>query len=178
VICKEIVAFLNTDGGDIIIGVKDDGTVVGIDSIDETLRKISDIITNQIEPNPQNDISSEVRFDEGKTLIYIHVSKGSKNIYCQKKYGFSTNGCVIRIGTTSKSMTSEQIRIRYEYNFFDSEYMLKKRSGMAGLSFRELKIYYTEKGYHLDDKSFETNLSLRNSNGEYNLLAELLADRT
>jgi len=176
-ICKEIVAFLNTDGGDIIIGVKDNGSVVGVDNIDETLRKISDIITNQIEPNPQNDISSEVRFDKGKTLLYIHVSKGTKSIYCQKKYGFSTNGCVVRIGTTSKSMTTEQIRIRYEYNFYDFEYMVKKRSSMAGLSFRELKIYYTEKGYHLDDRSFESNLNLKNSDGDYNLLAELLADR-
>jgi len=177
VICKEIVAFLNTEGGDIIVGVKDDGTVVGVKKIDETLRKIADIITNQIEPNPQDDISSEVKFDEGKTLIYIHVSKGSKNIYCQKKYGFSTNGCLVRIGTTCRSMTSEQIRIRYESNFTDSEYMLKRRSQMADLSFRELKIYYTEKGYHLDDKSFEANLNLRNTEGDYNLLAELLADR-
>lgn len=50
-ICKEIVAFLNATGGTIIIGVKDDGTVVGVDKIDETFRKISDIITTQIEPN-------------------------------------------------------------------------------------------------------------------------------
>ena len=36
-------------------------------------------------------------------------------------------------------MTSEQIKIRYEQNFIDNEYMLKKRSSMADLSFRELK---------------------------------------
>lgn len=42
---------------------------------------------------------------------------------------------------------------------------------------RELKICYSKKGYHLDDKSFEANLNLKNENGEYNLLAELLADR-
>ena len=52
-ICKEIVSFLNTDGGTIIIGVKDDGTVIGVEKIDETLRKISDVISMQIEPNPR-----------------------------------------------------------------------------------------------------------------------------
>ena len=89
----------------------------------------------------------------------------------QKKYGFSSGGCVVRIGTTCKEMTPEQIKI------IDDEYMVKKRSSMGNLSFRELKIYYTEKGFHLSDSSIESNLNLRNKDGQYNLLAELLADR-
>ena len=64
-------------------------------------------------------------------------------------------------------MTPEQIRIRYERNFIDTEYMLKKKSSSAGLTFRELKIYYTEKGYHLDDRSFEGNLKLKTEEGHY-----------
>lgn len=176
-IVKKIVSFLNTDGGTIIIGVKDDGTVIGVDNIDEVLRKLSDIITSQIEPNPQDEITCELKFDEGKTLIIININKGRHHIYCQKKYGFSSAGCTIRIGTTCKEMTSEQIKIRYEKKFIDNEYMIKKRANYYDLSFRELKIYYSEKGYRLDDKSFETNFNLRNENGEYNLLAELLSDR-
>ena len=38
-------------------------------------------------------------------------------------------------------MTSEQIRIRYESKFIDSEYMLKKRASQLALTFKELKIY-------------------------------------
>lgn len=176
-ITKEIVSFLNGARGSIIIGVKDNGTVVGVDKVDEVLRKISDIITTQIEPNPQDEISSELKFDEGKTLIVIHINKGHNHIYCQKKYGFSSAGCTMRIGTTCKEMTPEQIKIRYEKKFIDNEYMLKKRANSSNLSFRELKIYYSEKNYHLEDKSFETNLNLRNEAGEYNLLAELLSDK-
>lgn len=74
-------------------------------------------------------------------------------------------------------MTSEQMKIRYEKKFIDNEYMLKKKSNSSGLSFKELKIYYSERNYHLDDKSFETNLNLRNEAGQYNLLAELLSDK-
>ena len=176
-ITKEIVSFLNGKGGTILIGVKDNGIVIGVDKIDEVLRKISDIITSQIEPNPQDEISCELKFDEGKTLIVIHINKGRNHIYCQKKYGFSSAGCTIRIGTTCKEMTPEQIKIRYEKKFIDNEYMLKKRANSSNLSFRELKIYYSEKNYHLEDKSFETNLNLRNEAGEYNLLAELLSDK-
>ena len=176
-ICKEIVSFLNADGGQILIGVDNDGNAIGVDKVDETLRKISDVITTQIEPNPQEEIRTEVKFDSGKTIIVLYISKGIKNIYCQKKYGFSSNGCSIRVGTTCKEMTPEQIRIRYEKNFYDEEYMLKKRASRTDLSFRELKIYYAEKGFHIDDSSFESNFNLRNKDGEYNLLAELLADK-
>lgn len=143
-VIKEIVAFLNGNGGTILVGVKDDGTVVGVDKIDEVLRKISDVITSQIEPNPQDEISSELKFVEGKTIIAIHIDKGQNYVYCQKKYGFSGKGCTIRIGTTCKEMTPEQIKIRYEQRFADSEYMLKKRSGSLDLYLENLK-YTTPK---------------------------------
>lgn len=176
-ICKEMVAFLNTNGGDIIIGVDDNGNVVGINNIDETAKKISDMITDQIEPNPQAIISSEIRYDEGKTLLVVHVQKGVRPLYCQKKYGFSSAGCVMRIGTTCKNMTPEQIRVRYEKNFIDSDLMVVTPAKYGSISFKTLKVYYAEKGYHLDDSSFEANLNLRTPNGEYNLLAELLSDK-
>lgn len=175
-ITKEIVSFLNTNGGTILIGVNDNGTVVGVQKIDETLRKISDIITTQIEPNSQDEITSEIKFDKGKTIIAINIKKGTKNIYCQKKYGFSSRGCSIRIGTICKEMTLDQIKIRYEKNFIDNDLILQKKSNLVDLSFRELKIYYNEKGYHINNNSFEANLNLKTSDGSYNLLAELLAD--
>ncbi|UQA84080.1 ATP-binding protein [Gardnerella vaginalis] len=127
------------------MGVKDKGAVVGVDKVDEVLRKISDVITTQIEPNPQDEISSELKFHEGKTLIVIHINKGRYHIYCQKKYGFSSTGCTVRIVTTCNEMTPEQIKIRYEKKFIDNEFMLKKKSNSSDLSFRELKIYYLEK---------------------------------
>lgn len=176
-ICKDIVAFLNTSGGDIIIGVDNNGEAVGLVNIDETSQKISDIITNQIEPNPQSVITSEIRYEEGKMLLVIHVQKGVRPLYCQKKYGFSSAGCVMRIGTTCKNMTPEQIRVRYERNFIDSDLMIATPARYGSISFKTLKIYYAEKGYHLDDSSFEANLNLRTQQGEYNLLAELLSDK-
>ena len=82
-ICREIVSFLNANGGDIVLGVADDGTIVGLNKIDETMRKIADIVTSQIEPNPQAIISSELRYFDGKTVLVLHISKGNRPIYCQ-----------------------------------------------------------------------------------------------
>ena len=51
---KEIVAFLNTDGGSIYIGVNDDGTVCGVQNLDESLKRVADILENQILPDLRN----------------------------------------------------------------------------------------------------------------------------
>ena len=50
---KEVVAFLNTHDGTIYIGVENNGAIIGVEKLDETLKKIGDIITTQILPNPQ-----------------------------------------------------------------------------------------------------------------------------
>lgn len=51
---KEIVALLNTDGGSIYIGVNDDGTVCGVQNLDESLKRVADILENQILPDPRS----------------------------------------------------------------------------------------------------------------------------
>lgn len=92
VICKEIVSFLNAEGGTIIIGVKDNGTVVGVDKIDETMRKISDVITTQIEPNPQDEIRSELKFENEKTLVFINITKAAEIFIARKNMDFHQPG--------------------------------------------------------------------------------------
>lgn len=44
---KEIVAFLNSDGGTVYIGVEDDGTINGVDDLDGTLKKLADMFESQ-----------------------------------------------------------------------------------------------------------------------------------
>lgn len=96
---KEIVAFLNSFDGTIYIGVEDDGTVIGVNNLDETQKRIADIITTQILPNPQSLIELGTKFIDGKNVIEIKVQKGNA-LYYIRKYGRSANGCFMRIGTT------------------------------------------------------------------------------
>lgn len=100
---KEIVAFLNSFDGTIYIGVEDDGTVIGVNNLDETQKRIADIITTQILPNPQSLIELGTKFIDGKNVIEIKVQKGNA-LYYIRKYGRSANGCFMRIGTTCRSM--------------------------------------------------------------------------
>lgn len=175
---KEIVAFLNTDGGSIYIGINDEGDVVGVENVDKQFLMIADMITQQIEPNPQELVKPELQFDEGKTIICIHVQKGFYPIYCQKKYGYSVNGCTIRIGTSSRSMTEDQIAARYAKKFAVlNDVMVRLPARYGDISFDILSMLLRNHGYHINPSSFEQNYQLKNEHGEYNMLAELLSDR-
>lgn len=114
---KEIETFLNTEGGTINVGISDKGDVLWINNIDKTLRQISNIITDQIEPNAIDSVKIEVEIIDGKLVIKITVKKGYASLYCIKKFGFSYNGSHYRVGSTSKSMTIEMIKKDWRSNF-------------------------------------------------------------
>ena len=173
---RAVVAFLNTDGGRVLIGVTDDGTVVGVNEVDKTLKQIADIITAQIEPSPTDSVKTEILMEEGKVLVSVSVLKGIKPIYCIKKYGFSSVGCPVRVGSTCREMTEEQIANRYKLKFLNNDLITEAVTNLPLLSFRSLKQYYLDKGYRLNEDNFETNLYLIAPSGKYNIMGELLSD--
>jgi predicted HTH transcriptional regulator len=174
---RELVSFLNAEGGIIYIGIQNDGTVIGVDNIDNTLKKISDCITDQIEPSPRGEVISEIIHEENRSIIAVNVKKGIKPLYCIKKYGFSSKGCLVRIGTTCKEMSPEEIQFRYKSQFINEDYMLLAPSKYAPLSFNMMKILLTSRGFRINENSFEASFNLRRNDGTYNLLAEILADQ-
>ena len=42
-ICKEVIAFANTKGGTLYIGVEDNGAVIGVDDPDDVILQISQV---------------------------------------------------------------------------------------------------------------------------------------
>lgn len=105
---KEVVAFLNTDGGVIYVGIEDDGSICGVDNIDDVMKKISNILIDGIIPNPQSLIKIKAINEENKWVLEIEIQKGN-SLYYIKRYGRSYKGCYIRVGTSVRSMTEEQI---------------------------------------------------------------------
>lgn len=173
---KEIESFLNTDGGTVYIGINDAGNVIGLNKLDIQLRAISDIISDQIEPNAIDCVRPEVEIIDDKMIIKIVIKKGYASLYCIKKYGFSSNGCHYRVGTTCKSMTLEMIKQRFESSLSGIDMMVRRESYYQDMSFTKFKLLLLENGYHIDENSFERNFKLRTNDGAYNYLAELLAD--
>lgn len=173
---KEIVAFLNTDGGTVYIGVNDDGSVCGVTNLDESLKKVADILENQILPDCRDFVELGTKFIEQKHVIEIKVQKG-ESLYYIKKYGRSAQGCFVRVGSTSRAMTEEQINIVHT-KYLDSKVKITEiASDIEKPTFQYLKLLLTEKGFTINEQTFLKNFHLLTKDGEYNKMAELLADK-
>ena len=86
-------------------------------------------------------------------------------------------GCLIRVGTTCKEMSPEEIEYRYSKNFIDNDFILEAPAHYSPLSFDMMKILLTSRGYHINELSFEQSFNLLRKDGSYNLMAELLSDK-
>lgn len=173
---KKIVAFLNSLGGTIYIGVEDDGTVIGIRYLDDNLKKIADIITTQIFTNPQSLIELGIKYIDGKNVVEIKVKKGN-SVYYIKKYGRSSSGCYVRIGTTCRSMSEDEIEKRYIDSLTITEKSIVDIAVLRDdFTFDKFKRYLVEKGIHINEETFYKNFNLIIKDGKFNILAELLAD--
>lgn len=173
---KEIDAFLNSFDGNIYIGVEDDGTVIGVENLDDVQKRIADIITTQILPNPQEYVTLGTQYVDGKNVVVISVRKG-KSLYYIKKYGRSAAGCFIRVGTSCRSMTEEQIEQRYIATLSIPEKAIKDIPVLRDdYTFNKLKQYLISHGIHIQEETFYKNFGLCTSDGKFNLLADILAD--
>ncbi len=172
---KEVVAFLNSaKGGDIYIGVEDDGTIAGVANPDKLQLAIIDRIKNNILPTTLGFFDVVRQEIDGKSVIKVIVTRGLEKPYYLKKYGMSPAGAYIRVGTGIQQLTTKMIDRLYATRTRDS--LRNIPSPRKKLSFHQLKIYYDEKGFTVND-SFLENLDLYTPNGELNYVAYLLADQ-
>ena len=107
---KTIVAFANTQGGKLIVGV-DDKThqIVGVEN--DILFQLMDGIANAISDScvPQIIPDIEPHTAEGKTVIVVSVEAGKNRPYYLKAKG-KDNGTYIRVAGTSRQAFSEKIK--------------------------------------------------------------------
>lgn len=174
---KEIDAFLNSFDGNIYIGIEDDGTVIGVENLDDVQKRIADIITTQILPNPQEYVTLGTQYVDGKNVVVISVRKG-KSLYYIKKYGRSAAGCFIRVGTSCRSMTEEQIEQRYIATLsIPRKTMKEELSPRQDLTFNQFQALLTFKNVHYNKETFEQNYNLRNNDDKFNYIAFLVSDQ-
>lgn len=171
---KEVIGFLNSNGGDLYIGVKDDLTVIGIEgNIDKVQLEIKDRIKNNIMPTSLGLFDILIEEYSGKKVIHISVAGGYEQPYYLKSKGMTPEGCFIRVGNSVEKMTEDRIKSLYSKRTRNS--LRNIISPKQELSFSQLKIYYEEMGYQIND-NFLKQLDLIMENGKYNYVAYLLSD--
>lgn len=106
-IYKEVIAFANTDGGILYVGVDNEGNAVGLSDVDREYTRITNGIRDAIAP----DVTMFVRFTiEDNRVVRIAVSEGTNKPYYLKGKGLKPNGVYVRQGTSSAPASPDLIR--------------------------------------------------------------------
>lgn len=170
---KEIIAFLNTHGGTIYIGVDDNGNVIGIpqklkDDYDE---KISAILTNNIKPNSRNNVTFS--YDEDNVLV-INIKEGDSKPYYLTEKGPKPSGTYIRVGRSKRPATDDEILTMIR----DSSGWLWENqvSNEQDLTFDEFSKIAKKKKLDFGPHKFR-NLKIINKEGQFTNLGLLVSDQ-
>lgn len=171
---KEIVAFANTNGGKIYVGVNNKGDVVGIENAEKEMERISSMIRDGIKPDliPFTDI--ELSNIDGKDVICVNVSRGGKIPYHLTEKGMKSSGVYIRHGVTSIPASEEMIREMIKQN--DGTTYDKARSLNQELTFNFADSFFEKYGVPFAYENKRT-LGLIDADGFYTNAALLLSDQ-
>lgn len=105
-IAKEVIAFANTDGGEIYVGVNDDGTPAPLSDTDDTYTRITNCVRDSVAP----DVTMFTKYTLNEGVIKLDISEGSSKPYYLKSKGLKPSGVYIRQGASSVQASPEQIR--------------------------------------------------------------------
>lgn len=171
---KEIIAFANCDGGKLYIGVRDDGTVIGLDNADSVSLQISNMVRDAIKPDITMFLHYETIVENGKNVVVVDIQRGTDRPYYLAKKGMRPEGVYVRQGYSSVPATDTAIRR-----------MIKETDGNRFEAMRclnqDLTFEATKKEFELRKTDFGAQqmrtLKLIDQDGLYSNLALLLSDQ-
>ena len=172
---NEIIAFLNTRGGKIYVGVNDDGTISQsfIEEDRDTLSlKLASWLQDAFYPLPSNHVTFD--FNENGVLE-IDVIEGNNKPYYLKDKGPKPSGVYKRVGTSIRKCNEDEIlKMIMDSKAYDYESDISENQD---LTFRFLNKFCDEHDISLTDKQMVT-LGLRKTSGLYTNLGLLLSDES
>jgi len=87
---KTIAAFLNTEGGDLLIGVADDGAIVGIErdrleTDDKFMRHLAQVVRNGLGDRAGTCIDPKTQIVDGKTVCVVSCQRSPEPVFLKWK---------------------------------------------------------------------------------------------
>lgn len=171
-IYKEIIAFANTDGGTIYVGINDRGEPAGLDRVDDIYTRITNGVRDAILP----DVTIFVKYTlEDGQIIKVEIGEGSYKPYYLKSKGLKPSGVFVRQGTSAVPASPEQIRQMIKNA--DGDVFEDFRSLEQELTFQAAAKVFARHGLDLLPEKFDT-LGIRSHGlGLYTNLGLLLSDQ-
>lgn len=170
-----MLAFLNTDGGTLYIGLADDGSVYGVDGdIDLETRKITTGFRDSVTPDPSGYFKVEPEMREDKYIIAVTVERGAAIPYCYAAYGLVPQGVYVRVGSNTVMTTREHIRQMLKDNGtgqFTAEVSVEQN-----LTFEYAEKIFAEREVRFGREQ-KQSLGLIRPDGRYTNLALIISDQ-
>jgi len=171
---KTAVAFANTNGGKIYIGIADDGAVTGVTDADGVIRQVSDSIRDSIKPDITRFFSVYSEIIEGKAVVIAQIERGVHFPYYLADRGLKPSGVYVRIGASSVPATEEHIRQMIKEA--DGERYITSRSMIQELTFKRIEKEFEEKRLPFTEANKKT-LDIINTSDIYTNLGLLLSEQ-
>lgn len=171
---KEIIAFANTNGGKIYIGIDDDGQIIGLSKAKENMEAISNSISDGIRPDLRMFTSVNLLVIDGKEVIEIEVLKGTKKPYYLTSKGMKPTGIFIRHGITSHPVSEDLIRQMINENEGTPYEKLPSLNQM--LTFEYTTTFFKKRNI-MFERAGQRTLGIINEDGNYTNLGMLLSDQ-
>jgi len=171
---KEIVAFANTDGGEIYVGISDDGIVSGLAHPEKVLLQITSAIRDGIKPDLTMFTNCSIKNINGKKVILISVTRGTARPYYLSDKGLKPSGVYVRHATASNPSSDEAIRRMIKET--DGDKFECSRSINQELTFDAAKKEFAKRKVGFGEAQM-TTLGIKNSDGLYTNLGLLLSDQ-
>ena len=173
-ICKEIIAFANTKGGTLYIGVADDGRVLGVENADRVTLQLNHMIRDSIKPDVTMFVHYETQTVDGKQILSVTVQKGTGRPYYLGSKGLKPSGVYVRNGTSADPATDTAIRMMIKET--DGDSFETRRSLEQNFTFDAAKAQFARQKVPFDFAKMQT-LGLVSQDGIYSNVALLLSDQ-
>nr|WP_325214542.1 RNA-binding domain-containing protein [uncultured Oscillibacter sp.] len=171
---KTVVAFANTRGGELLIGVEDDGSVIGVPDVDGTMLKVTNALRDSIKPDITMFLLCEKREMEGKDVVAVSVQKGTACPYYLAAKGLRPEGVFVRQGASTVPATGSAIlKMIKETDGDDYE---AARSLNQDLTFQDAERFFAEDHIPFEQEQKRT-LGLVSEDGVFTNLGLLLSDQ-
>ncbi|MBP7403055.1 MAG: ATP-binding protein, partial [Clostridia bacterium] len=141
---KTVIAFANTDGGTLYIGVEDDGIVCGLEDVDGTLLRASNAIRDAIRPDVTLFTECRTMELDGKPVVAIDIQRGTARPYYLANKGIRPEGVFVRQGTSTVPATETAILAMIRET--GGEHYENARSLVQQLSFEKTGEYFKKHG--------------------------------
>jgi ATP-dependent DNA helicase RecG len=102
-ILKTLIAFANTAGGCLIIGIDNDGKILGVENVFQEEERLASSIADSIYPFLMSEIT--IASIDGKSLLVVSVAHWKGPFYLKAKGPI--DGVFVRLGSTNRSAGPE-----------------------------------------------------------------------